>query len=294
MRRILAGLSVIACCVAAAACSRASSDDSPPVATPAVTIDRDDTAVGSPVDVTYKFTVAQGAAIPADDYTVFVHFLDPDGELLWTDDHQPPTPVRQWKSGETVQYTRTVFVPKVPYTGQTNMDVGIYAPASGKRLPLQGENDGMRAYRVGRFNIHLQSDSVFVVFKDGWHETEVADQASGLEWQWSKKEGTASFRNPHRDVELFLDVDQPVTALPAPQHVAVRIGSATVDSFELPPSRRVLRRLTIPAAQLGSNDTVEMAVAVDPTFVPASVPQLKSNDARELGIRVFHLHVQPK
>ncbi len=34
--------------------------------------------------------------------------------------------------------------------------------------------------------------------------------------------------------------------------------------------------------------------AVDKTFVPASVPQLKSLDPRELGVRVFHAFVEPK
>jgi hypothetical protein len=36
-----------------------------------------------------------------------------------------------------------------------------------------------------------------------------------------------------------------------------------------------------------------MTVAVDKTFVPASVPALGSTDSRELGIRVFRAFVQP-
>ena len=47
-------------------------------------------------------------------------------------------------------------------------------------------------------------------------------------------------------------------------------------------------------AQLGDGETVEVTVAVDRSFVPASVTQLKSNDPRELGIRVFRAYVQPK
>jgi hypothetical protein len=38
---------------------------------------------------------------------------------------------------------------------------------------------------------------------------------------------------------------------------------------------------------------VEMTVAVDKTFVPASVSALGSTDTRELGIRVFRAFVQP-
>jgi hypothetical protein len=37
-----------------------------------------------------------------------------------------------------------------------------------------------------------------------------------------------------------------------------------------------------------------VAIAPDRTFVPASIPELKSADARELGIRVFNVHVEPK
>jgi hypothetical protein len=39
---------------------------------------------------------------------------------------------------------------------------------------------------------------------------------------------------------------------------------------------------------------VEMTIAVDKTFVPASIPQMRSTDTRELGIRVFRTFVQPK
>jgi hypothetical protein len=141
----------------------------------------------------------------------------------------------------------------------------------------------------------LQSDNLFVVFRDGWHETEVADETSGIEWQWSKKEATLSFRNPKRDVEFFLQADQPVMALPEPQRVEVRIGPTIVDTFTLSPGApRDLRRINISASQLGDAEAVEMTIAVDKTFVPAAMPQLRSADARELGIRVFRAFVQPK
>ena len=37
----------------------------------------------------------------------------------------------------------------------------------------------MRSYRVATFKLRLQTDNVFVVFNDGWHETEVGDEGSG-------------------------------------------------------------------------------------------------------------------
>jgi hypothetical protein len=275
------------------ACRRG--DKEPPVATPSVTVSRPDAAIGSPLDMTYRFVVAPDAPAFGEDYLVFVHFLDTDGELMWTDDHEPPTSTRQWKPGSTIEYTRTIFVPKFPYVGATRVEVGVFSPKSNVRLPLSGETRGQRAYTVATFNMRLQSDNLFVVFKDGWHDTETGDDSSGLEWQWSKKEGILSFRNPKRDVMFFLQVDQPITAAFAePQRVEVRLGPTVVDSFMLPAGPRELRRMNISAAQLGANDTAELVVAVDKTFVPASIPQLQSKDVRELGIRVFRAYVQPR
>ena len=287
-------LAVVFVALAVAACG-SSEETETPVATPTVSLVGTDAAVGSPMDMKYRFVVAPNAPAFAEDYWVFVHFLDADGELMWTDDHQPPTPTRQWKPGATIEYSRTMFVPKFPYVGETRVEVGVFSPASGTRLPLSGTTRGQRAITVATFNLRLQSDNLFVVFRDGWHETEVADETSGIEWQWSRKEGTLSFRNPKRDVVIFLQTDQPVKALPEPQQVEVRIGPVVVDNFMLPPGApRDLRRINVSASQLGDGETVAMTIAVDKTFVPASIPQLRSTDARELGIRVFRAFVQPK
>jgi hypothetical protein len=276
----------------AGACS-SKPEDAPPVATPSATLSRTDAAVGSPVDITYRFVVAPDAPQIAEDYLVFVHFLDADRERMWTDDHEPPTPTRQWKPGQTIEYTRTIFIPKFPYVGATTVELGLYSRQTGERLPLRGQDSGMRAYQVASFNMSLQADNLFVIFKDGWHETEVSEDG-GLEWQWSRKEGTLAFRNPKRDAQLFLQVDQAVNGLTEPQQVEVRLGGSVVDTFTLPAGVRELRRISLPATLLGRGDTVEMTVAVDRTFVPADLPALRSSDARELGIRVFRAYVEPK
>jgi hypothetical protein len=262
------------------------------IATPAVKLGRAVASVGSPIDVEYSFAVAPGAPPFAEDYFVFVHFIGSGGELMWTDDHQPPTPTRQWKAGETIRYSRTVFVPKFPYVGETFVHVGLYSPQSNVRLPLVGNDVGGRAYRVAMFTMALQPEANFIVFRDGWHDTEVSAEDRSVEWRWSKKEGALSFRNPKRDVELTALVDQPVLA--GGQRVEIRVGGTPVDTFTLQRGSRELRRIQLSAAQLGAGDTVELAVVPDSTFIPASIPALKSADARELGVRVFNVHVEPK
>jgi hypothetical protein len=279
--------------LSSAACGRAE-EPAAPIATPTVTLSRPDVSIGSPVDLRFRFTVAADAPTMTEDYMVFVHFVDADGELMWTDDHEPATPTRQWKAGASVEYSRTTFMPKFPYTGETRIEIGLFSPETGARLPLAGDDMGMRAYRVATFNLRLQSDNVFVVFTSGWHETEVADEATGVEWQWTKREAALSFRNPRRDVTMFLQLDQPVAALKEARQVEVRLGQIVVDQFALSAGARELRRLEMSAAQMGDSESVEIVIAVDKTFVPSSVPELRSTDSRELGVRVFRAFVQPR
>ena len=276
---------------AASACAPAA-DTAAPVATPTVTLSSHAPAIGSPIDITYRFAVAAGAPEFAEDSWVFAHFIDDDGELMWTDDHQPPAPVRQWKPGTTTEYTRTMFVPKFPYVGRTRMQVGLFSPSTGVRLPLSGETEGQRAYQVATFEMRLVTDSHLVIFRDGWHETEAPPDGGGREWQWSMGRATLSFRNPKRDARLYLQVDQPVQGVD-PARVEVRIGEAVVDTFTLQPGSGDLRRLNLDSTHLGGGETVDLVLSVDKTFVPALVPALKSGDPRELGIRVFRAFVAP-
>ena len=94
--------------------------------------------------------------------------------------------------------------------------------------------------------MRLESDTLVVVFSDGWHETEVATEGAGREWQWSKKEATLSFRNPKRGVRLFLQADQPVKeAFSEPQRVEMRIGPDGGRQLHAAARRSELRRTDI-------------------------------------------------
>ncbi|MGE3578898.1 MAG: hypothetical protein AB7I25_10610 [Vicinamibacterales bacterium] len=288
---VIGTLAVVMVAVWSAACGQ-QADTATPVATPTVTLARPDAVIGGPIEMTFKWAVAQDApAFPADGW-VFVHFLDADGELLWTDDHEPPGGMAAWTPGRTVEYTRTTFAPKLPYVGELMIEIGAFSRGSGQRLPLAGTTTGQRSYQAGRLNLRLQGESLLVVFKDGWHATEQAE-GSTREWQWSKGTGTLAFRNPKRDATLYLEVDRP-GGMPEPQVVTVRLGDAVVDTFELKPGDSLLRRVALSAAQLGDADAVEVQIAVDRTFVPAALPGSASGDTRELGIRVFRAFVEAR
>jgi hypothetical protein len=275
--------------VFAAACG-GSEPDAPALATPSLTLAKDRVPAGSPVEVTYRFTVAPDATFDGD-YWVMVHVVDSEGERMWGDDHQPPIPTSQWKPGQTVEYTRTVFAPIFPYIGEAGINMGLYMPASQVRLPLGGEHVGQRAYRVGRFQLLPQTDNLFTVFKEGWHPAEVAPEDTLVEWQWTKKEATLAFRNPKRDAKFYLDLDNPAGYVGA-QRITVRLGEQTVDEFTIQGAARTLRTMTLPATTLGTDDITELRITVDPPFTPAQTGGSNSTDPRELGVRVFHAFVE--
>src|SRR4026209_1334488 len=105
-------LAVLGSALSAAGCRKA--DTSAPVATPTVSLNHDRVPAGGPIEITYKFVVAPDARF-AQDYQVMAHVVDVDKELIGTEDHHPPTPTTQWKPGQTIEYTRTVFTPIFPY-----------------------------------------------------------------------------------------------------------------------------------------------------------------------------------
>jgi hypothetical protein len=260
-------------------------NEEPAVATPSVTLSHDRVPIGSPLTLTYRFEVADGAAID-DDYWVFVHVLDPDNERLWTDDHMPPRPTSTWKPGEVIEYSRQLFVPTYPYIGEGVVRLGLYKDT--RRLPLNATEASRREYEVARLQILPQSENIFRIYKDGWHMAEVAESDPAIEWQWTQKQATLSFRNPKRDVRFYLDADARPDRFSEPQVVTIRIGDQQVGSFTADSRDRKLHTFQIPAAQLGSGEMVELVIEVDRTFRP------EGGDPRELGIRVFHAFVDAR
>lgn len=265
----------------------------PPVATASVTLSHMRAPLGAPIDITYKFVVASDARFD-EPLKVMMHVIDNDDEMMWTDDHDPPIPTTAWRPGQTIEYTRTVFVPIYPYVGEASIQVGLYSPVKQKRAPLKGEDMGQRAYRVARFQLLPQTENVYTVFKDGWHPAEQAEHNTAVEWQWTKKEATLAFKNPKKDAIFYLQADNPGSDFVQSQQVSVSVAGQPVAQFTMTPKQLVLQKIPLSAALLGSSDMVELQIGVDKTFVPALLSGGKNKDPRELGIRVFHAFIEPR
>jgi hypothetical protein len=265
----------------------------PPFATPGLAVNHDKAPLGSPLDVTYRFVVANDAHF-AEDYRVMVHVVDTDEEMIFNFDHNPPVPTTQWKPGQTIEYTRTEFIPVYPYVGEASIQLGLYSVTTQKRLTLAGEDVGQKAYKVARLQLQPQTENVFTVFKEGWHPAEVAEHNATVEWQWTKKDALLAFKNPKKDCVFYFDVDNPGSVFHQSQHVQVGLGNNIVDEFTLDAGQSRLRKIPITAAQLGSGEMAEIHITVDKTFVPALLNASASKDPRELGVRVFHAYIDPR
>ena len=84
----------------------------------------------------------------------------------WTDDHAPPTPTQDWRPGTPVTYTRTMFVPRNTAAGPR----AVRGRASSRdrrvdRLPLAGQDRGMRVYEVASVMVAAPTNPV--VARDG-------------------------------------------------------------------------------------------------------------------------------
>ena len=286
-------LPALAVCTALAAACGGNEEAAPAVATPTVTLNHPQAPAGSPLDITYKFVVADNARFE-EDYRVFVHVIDVDEEFMWDADHDPAVPTTQWKPGQTVEYTRTIFVPVFPYVGEATIQIGLHSKADGHRLPLNGDPAGQSAYRVAKVQLLPQTDNLLTVFKDGWNQAEVAGDNATIEWQWTKKEAVIAFRNPKKDATFFLDADSPGGEYHGPQQIQVVLNGQPVDEFTLGVNQRTLRRVALKAAQIGDAEMAELQIRVDKPWIPAQVPEARNTDKRELGIRVFHAFVDPR
>jgi hypothetical protein len=291
MNRLALSLLLLAAVLGSSSC-QASDPTAPAMLTPTVTLSRQNVPLGTPVDMTYRFVVAKDAKFTTN-YHVMVHFGDKDEQLIYTDDHDPPTPTSKWKPGQTIEYTRTFFTPMYPYIGAATVEVGMYAAGEKLRVPMAGADTGHRSYKVATFQLRPHDDGVQTVFRDGFHGVEGAP-ANGVGWHWMKKEATLAVANPNKDSVFYLEVDNPSRLLTSPQMVSVAVGSSTVDEFVITPGDPpLLRRIPMSSEVWSGTASIEVKMSVDKVFVPAQMSS-SERDVRELGVRILHAVLVPK
>ena len=262
----------------------------PSVATVNLRLDRTSVPIGGPLEMTFRFDVSPDLVPMTDDYLVFVHVLDNNGEPIWNDDHQPETPTSEWEPGRTIEYSRRIMVPLYPYIGDGDIAVGLYLPSTGERLALAGDHIGQNAYRTATVTFTPQHESSFLVYEEGWHGAEFQPNGQAY-WRWTTGRGVVSFQNPRNDARLMLEVAGRPDLFETSQRLSLQIGERVLQELAFDDAEPVMIDRTITAAELGSDDVVRLELVVDPTFVPSELGV--GEDERELGVRVLSVYVEP-
>jgi hypothetical protein len=252
-------------------------------------VNRTRAPLGSAIEVTYTWTTGPAFKSLGKDYRAMVHVLDGQGGVVFDDDHALTPPTSSWEPGKTYTYTRTKFVPVIPYVGEVSIRMGLYKER--ERVALKGEDAGMLEFKVATMELLPQTDNIFLVQKEGWHAPETSPQNPALERQWIKKEALVSFKNPRKDVILYLEADTNYKAFPQPPILTISAGQNVGLTLPIENSEVFLKKIRFKAADLGKEDWVDLRLAMNQSFVPKQLTPPLNQDDRELGLLVYHLYV---
>jgi len=261
--------------------------------TPSFTANRMSAPLDSAVEVTYTWKTGPEFKKIEGDHRALVHFIDQGKLLLFTDDHAITPPPSQWEANKTYSYTRTVFIPVVTYIGDATVTMGLYPTAPrGERIPLKGEDFGLREFTVAKIQLLAQVENVRVYYKEGWYNPEPGPNPA-VETTWTKKEGVLSFKNPKKPVIVYLQFDAPYSAknYPAgPPTLTVTAQGRAGFTHKFENGELNEKKIRFSAADLGTEDTVELRLSMDQTIVPKTLGMSPTDD-RELGVRVYDVFV---
>jgi hypothetical protein len=257
---------------------------------PKFEVNRPRAPLGSAVEVTYTWQAEPTAKKLDQDHRAFVHFLDSHKVLLFDDDHVPVPPVTSWEPGKTYTYTRTKFIPIYPYVGDVDVRVGLQPVGRGERVALKGQDAGLREYSVGKMELLPQTENIFPVYKEGWHNPESSAQNPSLERTWTKKDALMSFKNPKKDIIVYLEADTNYKAFDQPPVLTVAVGGRSGLVIPIENSEVFLKKIRVKAADLGDQEWVDLRLSMNQSFVPKA-KGISPTDDRELGLMVYHLYV---
>ena len=286
-RALVAALAAVALVPTSNACRRRKPAEVNAIV-PSFTVNRPRAPLGSAVEVTYSWNVEPSAKKLAKDYQALVHFLDSHGVLLFDDDHRPNPATTAWEPGKTYTYTLTKFIPIYPYVGDVEVRMGLYKDR--ERVALKAEDTGMQEYKVGKIELLPQTENIFLVYKEGWHNPESRPDNPGLEVTWTKKDALVSFKNPKKDVIVYLEADTNYKAFDAPPVLTLAVAGKTGLVLPIDSSEVFLKKIRVRAADLGSEEWVDLRLAMNQSFVP-KLKGVNATDDRELGLMVYHLYV---
>ncbi len=149
----------------------------------------------------------------------------------------------------------------------------------------------MREYEVAKLELLPKTENIFVFYKDGWHNPEPHPENPAIERTWTKKEALVSFKNPKKDVVVYLEADTSPKFFPKPPVLTVAVGAKSGLVFPIESSDVFLKKIRVKAEDLGSDEWVDLRLMMNQSFVPKLLTPPLNNDDRELGLLKYQLYV---
>jgi len=244
------------------------------------------------IKMDYDYRLADDFAGFNKDYAVFVHFWRTRSkEMLVQDDHVPEVLTTQWRPGQKVQYSRTLFIPKfldeidIDFEGyeEIRITVGLWDPDS-------AEDEKIVLFRR---NVKVHPASVVapeIVYAEGWNNVETDarfENPRERRWQWTTKKAVCVIENPKKEATLIIQggVDK---AKITDQKVIFRVNDKVLDEF-IPETAKFAKRYTLKPEQMGNDYEFRLTIETDKAFVPAMLDP-ESSDKRELGVQIYFLY----
>ncbi len=211
---------------------------------------------GDALTVTYRWTTASGYRPLGQDYRAFVHIVDAEGAIIFTDDHQPLPPTSAWKPGHEYAYTRTVFAPRY-YPLRLRFRVGLFEGR--ERLALRGTERGGREYEVGGVTVATRpKEQEPLRFGEEWTLPTSSGDDPLRPSRWMRQlQGTILVKNPCVDSVLVFSATVSPALVGTWPVLEVRTDRAR---WSLPARDREPQtfKLRVPAWALGSANEVPL------------------------------------
>ncbi len=239
--------------------------------------DRFFTKTGNLMHVIYRWQTGENFVPPEKPLTVFVHFLNYDGKIVWQEDHAPDTPVTEWKPDQTIQYERLIKIPEGLVTPHYNWKIGFYDLNNpGKKYAVKGqEGEPIRKALLGKFFIEPMENAIY---KSGWYQPEfIGDQS----FRWSQPQAVYEFKNPHQTCFAHMTVGTQVKCFENPPVMQVRFNGETKSEITLD-SENIPLSFIIYQDELDEAKWQAMEFESSAAFVPKDCGV--SDDERLLGI----------
>jgi len=243
---------------------------------------------GGVIEAEYNFTIPAAAKVPDYDGTIFVHFVDSDGSIAFTDDHKPEKPITTWKAGETISYKRLIFIPNEILPGEFTIQLGIYDPQGKReRFPLNGKEIRDKAYEVASLIIKSPPWEL-IKYQEGWYDLERAADDPFMQWRWTKKNAIGYLLNPLKNTKLYIEFEaNPSDYEGKAINIVFKLNDNILDQINLTKHEKILKIYELTKEKMGIEKYLKFEIETDKTFIPSKIAQ--SSDNRELGIRVYKI-----